>query len=400
LMCDFLHVKRGNGMEFHFTQEEDQFRSEIRQFLANNLPPDWDGTSIDEEDAAAITRSFTRKLAARGWLAMAWPKEYGGQAAGHIRQLIYNEEMAYHLAPGAFNMGVAWVGPAIMLYGTDEQKQRYLPRIARGEDIWCTLYSEPAAGSDLAALQTRAVLEGDEFVINGHKIWTSGAHIADWGWLAARTDLDAPKHKGISTFVVNMKTPGITVRPLINMAGEHGFNEVFFDDVRIPKENLVGELNRGWYHIAVALDFERSGIQSYAIARRTLQDLASLVRNHRSTLLNLPTARLGLAERVIELNVGTLLAYRVAWMQSHGKVPNYEASMSKLLGSELTQRIAQTGMVIIGMCGQLMPGSLRAPLSGRYALAYLRAVSSTIAAGTSEIQRNIIATRGLGLPRG
>lgn len=387
-------------MEFHFTQEEDQFRSEIRQFLANNLPPDWDGTSIDEEDAAAITRSFTRKLAARGWLAMAWPKEYGGQAAGHIRQLIYNEEMAYHLAPGAFNMGVAWVGPAIMLYGTDEQKQRYLPRIARGEDIWCTLYSEPAAGSDLAALQTRAVLEGDEFVINGHKIWTSGAHIADWGWLAARTDLDAPKHKGISTFVVNMKTPGITVRPLINMAGEHGFNEVFFDDVRIPKENLVGELNRGWYHIAVALDFERSGIQSYAIARRTLQDLASLVRNHRSTLLNLPTARLGLAERVIELNVGTLLAYRVAWMQSHGKVPNYEASMSKLFGSELTQRIAQTGMVIIGMCGQLMPGSLRAPLSGRYALAYLRAVSSTIAAGTSEIQRNIIATRGLGLPRG
>ncbi len=387
-------------MEFHFTQEEDQFRSEIRQFLANSLPPDWDGTSIDEEDAAAITRSFTRKLAARGWLAMAWPKEYGGQAAGHIRQLIYNEEMAYHLAPGAFNMGVAWVGPAIMLYGTDEQKQRYLPRIARGEDIWCTLYSEPAAGSDLAALQTRAVLEGDEFVINGHKIWTSGAHIADWGWLAARTDLDAPKHKGISTFVVNMKTPGITVRPLINMAGEHDFNEVFFDDVRIPKENLVGELNRGWYHIAVALDFERSGIQSYAIARRTLQDLASLVRNHRSTLLNLPTARLGLAERVIELNVGTLLAYRVAWMQSHGKVPNYEASMSKLFGSELTQRIAQTGMVIIGMCGQLMPGSLRAPLSGRYALAYLRAVSSTIAAGTSEIQRNIIATRGLGLPRG
>ncbi len=387
-------------MEFHFTQEEDQFRSEIRQFLANSLPPDWDGTSIDEEDAAAITRSFTRKLAARGWLAMAWPKEYGGQAAGHIRQLIYNEEMAYHLAPGAFNMGVAWVGPAIMLYGTDEQKQRYLPRIARGEDIWCTLYSEPAAGSDLAALQTRAVLEGDEFVINGHKIWTSGAHIADWGWLAARTDLDAPKHKGISTFVVNMKTPCITVRPLINMAGEHDFNEVFFDDVRIPKENLVGELNRGWYHIAVALDFERSGIQSYAIARRTLQDLASLVRNHRSTLLNLPTALLGLAERVIELNVGTLLAYRVAWMQSHGKVPNYEASMSKLFGSELTQRIAQTGMVIIGMCGQLMPGSLRAPLSGRYALAYLRAVSSTIAAGTSEIQRNIIATRGLGLPRG
>lgn len=387
-------------MEFHFSQEEDQFRSEIRQFLASNLPPDWDGTSIDEADAAAITRSFTRKLAARGWLAMAWPKEYGGQAAGHIRQLIYNEEMAYHLAPGAFNMGVAWVGPAIMLYGTDEQKQRYLPRIARGEDIWCTLYSEPAAGSDLAALQTRAVLEGDEFVINGHKIWTSGAHIADWGWLAARTDLDAPKHKGISTFVVNMKTPGITVRPLINMAGEHGFNEVFFDDVRIPKENLVGELNRGWYHIAVALDFERSGIQSYAIARRTLQDLASLVRNHRSALLNLPTARLGLAERVIELNVGTLLAYRVAWMQSQGKVPNYEASMSKLFGSELTQRIAQTGMVIIGMCGQLMPGSLRAPLSGRYALAYLRAVSSTIAAGTSEIQRNIIATRGLGLPRG
>jgi alkylation response protein AidB-like acyl-CoA dehydrogenase len=389
-------------MDFHFTAEDEAFRGEIRDFLAEQLPTDWERRAEEEPDVEnrQFIRTFVRKLAARRWLAMAWPREFGGLAARHMQQLIYNEEMAYRGAPGAFSMGVAWVGPAVMLYGTEAQKKRFLPRITSGEDVWCTLYSEPGAGSDLAALQTRAVADGDDYVINGQKIWTSGAHTSDWGWLAARTDPDAPKHKGISTFVVPMTSPGITVRPLINMAGQHGFNEVFFENVRIPKENLVGELNRGWYQVAVALDFERSGIQAYAGARRALEQLAALVQDEPQLLQRRPEARLALADRAVELRVGTAIAYRIPWMQSQGRIPNYEASMSKLFGSELTQRVARTGVDLLGAYGQLAAGSPRAPLKGRLVTSYLGAVSSTIAAGTSEIQRNIIATRGLGLPRG
>jgi alkylation response protein AidB-like acyl-CoA dehydrogenase len=317
-----------------------------------------------------------------------------------MQQLIYNEEMSYNAAPGGYSMGVAWVGPAVMLYGSDDQKQRFLPGITSGEDVWCTLYSEPEAGSDLAALQTSAVLAGDDFVINGQKIWTSGAQRSDWGWLAARTDPEAPKHKGITTFAVKMDTPGVTVRPLINMAGQSGFSEVFFENVRVPKENLVGELNRGWYQVAVALDFERSGIQAYAGGRRTLERLIEFVQEHPDeTVRRNPAIRNRLADRAVELAAGTNIAYRIPWMQSKGLIPNYEASISKLYGSEFGQRLALTGVQLLGMYGGLEPESKWAPMKGRLERGYLQAVSSTIAAGTSEVQRGIIATRGLGLPR-
>ncbi len=391
-------------MDFRLTPEQQRFRDEVEAFLREQLPPDWEGQDAYEdptgEEAWAFARRFTRKLAERKWLAMAWPPEYGGLGADHITQMLYNEAIAYHRAPVTGTMGVAWVGPAIMLYGTEEQKRRFLPGITSGEDVWCTLYSEPGAGSDLASLQTRAVPDGDEFVITGQKIWTSGAHRSNWGWLAARTDPDAPKHKGISTFVVPMDAPGITIRPLINMAGQHGFNEVFFDQVRIPKDYLVGELNRGWYQVAVALDFERSGIQAYAGGRRTLEEIMAVAREHRALWQRNPQVRLMLAERAVELATGTLIAYRIPWMQSRGKIPNYEASMSKLYGSELSQRIATTGLKVLGLYGQVAPGSRHAVLKGRLERQYLVSVSATIAAGTSEIQRNIIATRGLGLPRG
>ncbi len=392
-------------MDFRFTPEQEAFREEVRGFLQQELPPHWEGTGYygeegDGESTREVGRRITRKLAERKWLAMAWPKEYGGLGASHMQQLIYNEEMSYQGAPGSFSMGVAWVGPAVMLYGTEEQKQRYLPRITSGEDVWCTLYSEPGAGSDLASLQTRAVQDGDDFVINGQKIWTSGADRSNWGWLAARTDPDAPKHKGISTFVVPMDAPGITTRPLINMAGQAGFNEVFFDNVRIPKENLVGELNRGWYQVAVALDFERSGIQGYAGGRRTLGRLIAFVQEQPDTVRRNPMLRMRLADRAVELAAGTYIAYRIPWMQSQGMIPNYEASISKLYGSELTQRLALTGVQLLGTYGGLEPGSKWAPLHGRLERSYLSSVASTIAAGTSEVQRSIIATRGLGLSRG
>ena len=388
-------------MDFRFSDSEEKFREEVREFLRQELPADWDGGTYGEGGGAEeIGPRITKKLAERKWLAMAWPEEYGGLGAPHMQQLVYNEEMSYNAAPGGYSMGVAWVGPAVMLYGSEEQKQRFLPGITSGEDVWCTLYSEPEAGSDLASLQTRAVRDGDDFVINGQKIWTSGAQRSDWGWLAARTDPEAPKHKGISTFAIRMDTPGITVRPLINMAGQSGFSEVFFDNVRVPKDSLVGELNRGWYQVAVALDFERSGIQAYAGGRRTLERLVEFVQEHPDdTVRRNPAIRNRLADRAVELAAGTNIAYRIPWMQSKGMIPNYEASISKLFGSEFSQRLALTGVQLLGMYGGLEPESKWAPMKGRLERAYLQAVSSTIAAGTSEVQRGIIATRGLGLPR-
>jgi hypothetical protein len=295
-------------------------------------------------------------------------------------------------------MGIAWVGPSLMLYGTDEQKQKFIPRITGADDWWCTLYSEPGAGSDLASLQTRATRDGDDYVITGQKIWTSGGHLADWGWLAARTDPDAPKHKGITMFMLDMKSPGITVRPLINMSDRHGFNEVFFEDVRVPASQVVGEVNRGWYHMAVALDFERSGIGAYAGGRRNVERLTRVAKENPRLMEIRPTVKNELADRSIEVAVGTILAYRVATMQAAGMVPNHEASASKLFGSEMGQRISLTGMHLLGMLGQLRNGTKGQVID--QATGYLGSVSGTIAAGTSEIQRGIIATRGLGLPRG
>ena len=391
-------------MRYTYEPDVEAFRQEVRQFIKDNLPPEeerlkrgYEGGFKTNQEEYDYTMGFQKKLAARDWLAMAWPKEYGGGGASHMRQLVYNEEMAYHGAPSG-NMGIAWVGPSLMLYGTEEQKAKFIPHITNADDWWCTLYSEPGAGSDLAALQTRAVRDGDEFVINGQKIWTSGGHLADWGWLAARTDPDAPKHKGITMFMVDMKSPGITVRPLINMSDRHGFNEVFLEDVRIPANQLVGELNRGWYHMAVALDFERSGIAAFAGGRRSVERLGEIARRNPELIERRPSVRYELADRAVEVTVGTILAYRVATMQAKGLVPNYEASTSKLFGSEMGQRISLTGMHLLGTLGQLRDGTKHQVFD--QATGYLGSVSGTIAAGTSEIQRGIIATRGLGLPRG
>ncbi len=391
-------------MRYSYEPDVEAFRQEVRQFIKENLPSEeerlqrgYEGGFKTNQEEYDYTMGFQKKLAARDWLAMAWPKEYGGGGASHMRQLVYNEEMAYNGAP-SMNMGIAWVGPSLMLYGTEEQKAKFIPRITSAEDWWCTLYSEPGAGSDLAALQTRAVRDGDEYIINGQKIWTSGGHLADWGWLAARTDPDAPKHKGITMFTVDMKSPGVTVRPLINIADRHGFNEVFFEDVRVPANQVVGEVNRGWYHMAVALDFERSGIQAFAGGRKTVERLTALAKSKPSLVDLRPGVRYELADRAVEVNVGTILSYRVATMQAKGLVPNYEASTSKLFGSELSQRIALTGMHLLGTHGQLRDGTKHQVID--QATSYLSAVSGTIAAGTSEIQRGIIATRGLGLPRG
>jgi alkylation response protein AidB-like acyl-CoA dehydrogenase len=384
-------------MQFRFPPEEEAFREEIRAFLRAELPEQ----RPDGIDGWKFSRAFIKKLAERGWLTLAWPKEWGGGAAPHLRQLVFNEEMAYWDAPGT-DLGVDRVGPTIMLHGTEAQKQHHLPVIARGDEIWCQGFSEPSAGSDLASLQTRAVEDGDTFVINGSKIWTSLAHFAQWMILLARTNVDAPKHRGISFFLLDMKTPGITIRPLVDMLGRHTFNQVFFDNVRVPRDSVVGEVNRGWYVATTTLDFERSGIQRVIGGMKTCESLIAYAGEQLRAGAPRPgfeAIKLRLADLAIDYEVGRLLSYRVGWLQSKGIVPNYEASVSKMYGSELTQRMAGTGMQLLWLGGQLAPGSPWAPLRGRIETLYLNAAALTIAAGTSEINRGIIAGRGLGLPR-
>ncbi len=395
-------------MDFHFSPEEEAFRHEIRAFVRAELPPGWGAAGYnDREDSprefGEAAKSFQRKLADRGWLTLAWPKEYGGLGAGPMQQLVYNEEMSALRAPGFTSMGVAMVGPTLMLHGTEEQRQRFLRPIANGEIEWCQGFSEPGAGSDLASLETRAVQDGDEFIINGQKIWTSRAQKADYCILLARTDADAPKHKGISYFLMDMKSPGITLAPLTNMLGSAAFSQLFLDDVRIPRANLVGELHRGWYVATTTLDFERSGIQRIVFAQSLLDNLVEYARQPRPDGTRLAASaamRHKLAELQIEFTIGRLLAYRVAWMQAQGLVPNSEASIAKLYSTELQSRFAVAAVSMLGLGGALMRESPHAALDGRLTSYYLAAVSYTIAAGTSEVQRGIIAQRGLGLPRG
>jgi alkylation response protein AidB-like acyl-CoA dehydrogenase len=388
--------------------EESAFRKEVQAFIAAEAPKAQAGGGGDEIASAmssfAASQGWFKKLADRGWVVPAWPKEYGGGGMTVMQQFIFNEELALARSPRPMHLIIAagMAGPTIIVHGSDEQKAKYLPGIARGEDIWCQLYSEPSSGSDLASLQTRAVRDGDDYVINGSKIWTTMAHIAKNAIMLARTDPEAPKHRGISYFILEMKTPGITINPLVNMGGTHEFNQVFFDNVRVPKENLVGEENRGWYVGVTTLDFERSSIGSSIGARQNVEGLVAFARDNRastSVLDRNPLVRAELADRLIEAEVGTMLSYRVISMQNRGLVPNHEASLLKLYTTEMNQRIARTGMKVIGLYGTLGRGEAKAPRHGGFAGTFIRSIANTIEGGTSEIQRNVVAQRGLGLPR-
>ncbi len=390
-------------MLFLDSPEHAAFRLELRQFLDANLPrADWD--MRNDRDAVgpeqeAFTRDFRKKLAHQGWLTMGWPREFGGAGASYMTQTVYMEEMSSAGAPGAYDQGVWLAGPALMMHGTTAQQERWLPAMKTADVHWCQLFSEPGAGSDLASLQTRAVRDGDEYILNGQKIWTSGAQEADWGILLARTDPEAPKHRGISYFMLDMRLPGVTVRPLVNMMGSEHFTEVFLEDVRVPADCLIGEENRGWYIATTTLDQERSSINRVVMTRSTLFALLDFARDSQE-LRGRAEIRHELAERYLEFEIGRWLCYRVAQMQNEGKVPNSEASVSKVFGTELQRQMGVTGMRVLGMSGMFEPGTPYAPLKGRVERWALAAPSYTIAGGTSEVNRNIIATRGLGLPRG
>ena len=400
-------------MDYRFTDEEESFRTEVRQFLRSELPEDWDFDPFElTADKWDFARDFTKKLARKGWVAPAWPHEYGGQGMLYMKQVVLSEEIAYHRAPNTSLIGVTYAGPTMIVYGNDDQKKQFLPGITSGDIVWCQGYSEPNAGSDLASLQTRAVKDGDDYIINGTKIWSSNAHKANWCFFLARTDTEAPKHKGISYFITPMDTPGISVRPLVNMADEHVFNEIIFDNVRVPVKYLVGEENRGWYIGMTTLDFERSNISTAAQYRRTFEQLVDYVKNGTNGTIGKSgdesdtyrpspdtSVKAKLADLAIENQVGRYLSYRVASMQSRGQIPNYESSAAKVYHSEYGQRLAGAGLQIMGMHGTLREESKHARMRGRFARTYLTSIGSTIAAGTSEIQRGIIAQRGLGLSR-
>jgi alkylation response protein AidB-like acyl-CoA dehydrogenase len=396
-------------MDFRFTEEEVALKAEVHQWLKQEIPQRWTeldpGIWEETEESWSISRQFQRKLGQKGWLAPAYPKEYGGLELSHMKRLMLAEELAYNRAPISVEVEITvnWVAPTIILFGNERQKKEYGTRVAKGEIIFCIGYSEPNAGSDLAALQTRAVKVGDEYIINGQKIWCSYAHLADYCWLAVRTDPNVSKHKGISMFIVDMKTPGITVRPLINILNHHSFNEVFFDDVRIPKDNLVGQENNGWYQLVIALDLERSSIGIAAAQQRIIEELvgyAKETRRNGKPLANDPLLRNQLAEMAVENEILRMMCYRIAWMYSKGMHPSYESSMTMVFSSELMRRLANVGMHIMGHYGELDRDSKWAPLNARIMRMYLSSISIGVGGGSNEIQRNIIAMRGLGLPRG
>lgn len=402
-------------MDWVDSPEQATFRAEVRALISRELPERYRGQRQDanwqrdrrsdnpaEREAAM---SWTRALAAKGWVAPHWPKQYGGAGMTPMEQFIFNEEMARAGAPLAASLhGVAMLGPTLIVHGTQEQRDQHLPKILSAEVVWAQGYSEPGAGSDLAALQTRAVRDGDEYVLNGQKIWTSGANTADWLFTLVRTNPDAPKHRGISFLIADLKTPGISVRPIINMAWGDDLNETFFEDARVPVRNLVGEEDRGWYVGMTLLDFERSGISSAVGTQRSVRmliDYATGEGRAQSRLADLPSLRTEVADRMIECEVSYQFSLRIVSMQNAGLVPNYEASCAKLFNSELTQHIARTGTKVFGLYSNLWDASDDyAPMRAAYTHTYVSSIPSTLAGGSSEIQRGIIATRGLGLPRG
>ena len=400
-------------MDFKYSEEAEAFRREFRAWLEANIPPRRERNE-NEDIGSEIVRTddndwnyalnWHRRMNAGGWVGVNWPKAYGGRGATLEQMVVYNEEMVRARAPGIVNgLGIMLVGPTLIHWGTEEQKQRYVPKILSAEEIWCQGYSEPGAGSDVASLNTRAIEDGDYFVVNGQKVWTSGADRADWCILLVRTDPDAPKHKGISYLLVDMHSPGVTVRPLVQMTGEKGFNEVFFEDVRVPRKNLVGEKNQGWQVAVTTLMFERSSIAAMRDMSSSVMHLAKLAKQIArdgatawdSTAVRQKIA--GFACDAAALRYGNL---RQLTRRLKGLPPGPEGSVGKLAASDLNLKMAKFALELLGPYSQFEHGAPFALDRGSWNYRMLASRAFTIAGGTSEIQHNIIGERVLGLPKG
>jgi alkylation response protein AidB-like acyl-CoA dehydrogenase len=398
-------------MDFTLTPEQQSFRDEVRSWLKKNLPKDWTSrvqaaSDVPREEAYDFLRQWQRKMYEAGFVGLTWPKESGGRGLTFMEEMILQEEMALAKAPPVLNiLAVGMAGPTINAYGTEEQKKRYPPKMLSCEEIWCQGYSEPNSGSDLAALQTRAVKDGDHYVINGQKVWTSLAHIADWMMLLARTDPDAPKHKGITYFLVDMHAPGVTVKPLKQITGDAEFNEVYFDNVRIHGSQILGGLNNGWAVGLTTLMYERLalgfGLQvRLRIALDGLVDLARRSSKNGTPATKDPVTRQKLAQLWIDTEVFKYTGARAITKLLKGELPGPEASTGKMMWVEGHQRLQELAMELEGPYSQLTKGSRWAVENGLWQYGFLRSRANSIEGGTTEIQRNIIGERVLGLPKG
>jgi len=382
------------------------FRAELRAWLMEHITDAFrEQRTMTFQEKVAVRRAWQKTLFESGWIGIGWPKEYGGRGASLIQESIYNEEMARAQAPAAVNViGLNMVGPTLLAVGTPEQKARYLPKILSAEEIWCQGFSEPGAGSDVASLQTRAVRDGEHFVVNGQKVWTSYGTVADYCILLVRTDADVPKHRGLSYLIVDMHSPGVSRRPLVQMTGEAEFAELFFDEVRVPVNNLVGTLNQGWMVALTTLMHERATLSFSIIVAFELRLQALIELSRRSTLhgapaLNDAQLRQRLARLYTDVKTFKLNTMRQMATLGQGHLPGPEGSLLKLQWSELNQRLVELAFELEGPYSSLAPDSIDAPFEGRWQYEYLRARGNTIEAGTSEVQRNIVAERVLGLPR-
>ncbi|MGH7812573.1 MAG: acyl-CoA dehydrogenase [Candidatus Binataceae bacterium] len=397
-------------MDFNFSAEDEAFRKEFRDWLQANLPRDNKTGEAADPMHEGGTDDWNRRLAwhqkmhAAGWVGIGWPKQYGGRGASPTQQVIYGQEMGKVNAPMLVNgLGIMLVGPTLMHWGTDEQKQRYVSKILSGEEIWCQGYSEPGAGSDVASLQTRAVEEGDYFIVNGQKVWTSDAHHADFCILLVRTDPEAPKHKGISYILVDMHSPGVTVRPLVQITGDANFNEVFFEDVKVPKKNLVGEKNQGWQVAITTLMFERSGLgggRDMSGQAKELAELAKSIRLNGHTAWEDASVRQKVAGFACDAAALRYTSFRQLTRRLKGLPPGPEGSVLKLGASELNVRMNKFAMELLGPYSQMEFKAPHAIDKGKWSYRMLASRALTIAGGTSEIQHNIIGERVLGLPKG
>jgi len=393
-------------MDLNLTVEETQFRDELRAWLAANLPKDWnEWREKPIEVSFPYLRAWQRKLHDGGWAAVSWPKEYGGRSASLMQQAIFWEEMARVDAPPTANtLGLGIIGPTIISHGTEAQKNRYIPKILSAEEIWCQGFSEPNAGSDLAGLQTEARLDGSDYIVNGQKVWTSYGWVGDWCELVVRTDPTVAKHKGLTVLLVDMKSPGVDVRPLRQMTGESEFSEIFFRDVRVPAENVLGNVNDGWNVAISTLMHERGafGARLHLLFKRSIDRLIELshsIHRNGSPAAKDPLMRQKLAQCYAEIEIMRLNQLRAFSRMAATGVPGPEGSILKIFWSELNQRVQQIAQELLGPYGQLLGADRHAIDHGIWSYGYLRSRGNTIEAGTSEVQRNIIGHFVLGLPR-
>ena len=397
-------------MDFKFTKEQELLREEFDTFfreVMKDAPPEWGAGGFEaiyhSDEGFAFHQEVKKKLAAKGWISRAWPKEYGGQDAPIMEQLIFNEVHAYHHAPGIDSFGVSMFAPTLMVGGTDEQKKKLLPPIANGEVQYCQGWSEPDAGSDLANLRTLAIKDGDSYVINGQKTWTTGGHRADHMFLLARTDPESTRSRGLSIFNVKMDLPGIEIRPILHMNKAHYTNDVYFKDVRIHESELVGKENEGWGLTRQTMNFERSGAGGFIGGKRTVMELVEFAKTTTrdgKPLWDDPLVRRNIAQLFADYEVGKALAYRISWTQQKGGrvFSPALASASKVFGSELGQRVAYYMTELLGQYGQIEKSDW-ALMDGRAPETYQFCPAQNIFAGSSEVQRNLVAWVGLGLPR-